>query len=246
MGVTNASSRPERHARGAAHHRPRTAVVPRRVSGHDRDAQVRARARERVPERRQVLVADLGRQVQVHRHPSERQPARGRVRRQDVHGEPRRALPAVRGNDEHRIGRDAPSRHRRPPAPRRRRRHASVRPARPRPPRPGAAGSPVRTAPPSPCPSAARSSRRPVRRAVSIDDVGERACRRDRICRRRDGRDHGEPRRTGLEYERGVRGEDPADAHHGERRRLHHRTEPIQSRGSASGFVGVAHTVMPK
>ena len=94
------------HARGATHHRPGTTVVSRRVSGHDRDPQVVARAREGVPERCQVVVADLGRQVQVHRHPAEREPAGGGVRRQDVHGEPRRALPAVRGDHEHRIGRD--------------------------------------------------------------------------------------------------------------------------------------------
>ena len=43
---------PERHARGAADHRPCAAVVARRVAGDDRDAQVAARARERVPERR--------------------------------------------------------------------------------------------------------------------------------------------------------------------------------------------------
>ena len=117
-----------------------------------------AGARERVPQRGQVRVGDLGRQVQVHRHPSQRQPARRGVGGQDVHREPRGALPPVRGHHEDRIGREG---HRDPVGdPHDAHVHAVARARRGHPGRvrPGVAGSPARTARPSPSRSAARSS----------------------------------------------------------------------------------------
>jgi hypothetical protein len=74
------------------------------VSGHDGDPDVPARPVECIPQGGQLLVRDLRWKVQVHGHPPNGKAARGGVGGQDVHGEPRRPVPAVGRDDEHRVG----------------------------------------------------------------------------------------------------------------------------------------------
>ncbi len=96
--------RAQRHARRSADHRPLAAVVASGVSGDDRDAELLAGRMEGLPQGRQVRVRERRGQVEVDRHPAERQAAGGGVGRQDMHREPRRSLPPVGGDDEHGVG----------------------------------------------------------------------------------------------------------------------------------------------
>ena len=63
-------------------------------------------ALHRAPEGDELLLGDPERQVQVDRHPARREPRDGGVRGEDVHREPRRALPAVLRHDEDRVAGD--------------------------------------------------------------------------------------------------------------------------------------------
>ncbi len=71
------------------------------------------------------------------------------------------------------------------------------------------------------------------RRAEPSHDVDERTRRRDGIGRGRDGRDHGDARRPGLEH-LGVafEVEDPADAHHRQRRGLEPPPRALRARAA--------------